>query len=230
MYPTALTFIMIQRGVFMGDINERQIIMNSYLSIIDFLAQTYGKSCEIVLHSVDDGKISIVAIKNGEISKRKVGKDLSLIGKKMQEHHEKTGYRVNHHETSLDGKEIKANTYYIKDSSGELIGMLCINFDLTIPNTAKKFLEEFMGSSKSTVSHTDKVASDSIKDLTIKMIEEIIRESGIPADRMTVEEKKEILKSLKEKEVFRTKGAIRIVAKYLNSSETSIYRYFKEIE
>ena len=87
-----------------------------------------------------------------------------------------------------------------------------------------------MGSARTVATHTDKAASESIKDLTIKMIEEVIRDAGVPADRMTVDEKKEILKSLKEKEVFRTKGATRIVAKYLNSSETSIYRYFKELE
>lgn len=210
--------------------SERQIIMNSYQNIMDFLAHTYGKHCEIVLHSVENNKISIVAIRNGEISKRKVGKDLSPIGKTVKEHYEKTGYMVNHHERSVDGKELKTNTYYIKDSTGELIGMLCINFDLTIPNSAKKFLEEFMGATRAVATHTDKVASESIKDLTIKMIEEVIREAGVPADRMTVDEKKEILKLLKEKEVFRTKGATRIVAKYLNSSETSIYRYFKELE
>lgn len=214
----------------MAKLSEREIIMNAYLSIMDFLAQVYGKNCEVVLHAVEGDKISIVAIKNGEISNRKVGIDLSLIGKKMKEYHEKTGYMVNHHEKSIAGKELKSNTYYIRDASGELIGMLCINFDLTIPHTAKKFLEDFMGLSKTIVTQTDKAASESIKDLTVKMIEEVIRESGIPVDRMTVDEKKEILKALKEREVFRTKGATRLVAKYLNSSETSIYRYFKEIE
>lgn len=214
----------------MSKISEREIIMNSYLNIMDFLAQACGKHCEIVLHSIQDEKASIVAIRNGDISSRKVGKELRPVALKMKEYHESTGYMVNRHEKTLDGRELKSNTFYIKDSSGHLIGMLCMNFDLTIPNSARKFLEEFMGGSKASVSHRDRAASESIKDMTNKMIEEVIREAGVPADRMTVEEKKEILKVLKEREVFRTKGATRIVAKYLNSSETSIYRYFKELE
>ena len=87
-----------------------------------------------------------------------------------------------------------------------------------------------MGTTKSSGFENDKNTSGSIKDFTIKIIEDIIRNSKIPTNRMTTKEKIEILKLLKQKEVFRIKAATRIVAKYLNSSETSIYRYLKELE
>lgn len=61
---------------------ERKIIMNSYFNIMDFLSQAYGSNCEIVLHSIEDNKTSIIAIRNGEISGRKVGDELSLVGKR----------------------------------------------------------------------------------------------------------------------------------------------------
>ncbi|NLK35543.1 MAG: hypothetical protein GX301_08925 [Gracilibacteraceae bacterium] len=140
------------------------------------------------------------------------------------------GYSVNKQEMSYTGRSIKSNTYYIKDSTGVLIGILCINFDITAAQNAVKSLEEFMGTTKSSGFENDKNTSGSIKDFTIKIIEDIIRNSKIPTNRMTTKEKIEILKLLKQKEVFRIKAATRIVAKYLNSSETSIYRYLKELE
>ncbi|MEA4846006.1 MAG: PAS domain-containing protein [Clostridiaceae bacterium] len=214
----------------MNNSQERKIIMNSYLNIMDFLTQAYGKNCEIVLHSVEDNKTSIIAIKNGEISGRKVGDELSLVGIKVKEIYENEGYSVNMQEKSYAGKDIKSSSYYIKDSTGVLIGILCINFDLTAAQNAKKFLDELTGITKISASNKTKFASDSIKDFTIKVIEEVIKDADIPADRLTAEEKIKILRVLKEKEVFRTKGATRVVAKHLNSSETSIYRYLKELE
>jgi predicted transcriptional regulator YheO len=92
---------------------ERKIIMNSYLNIMDFLSQAYGSNCEIVLHSIT-------------------------------------------------GRSIKSNTYYIKDSTGVLIGILCINFDITAAQNAVKSLEEFMGTTKSSGFENDKNASGSI--------------------------------------------------------------------
>ncbi|MGI6584937.1 MAG: PAS domain-containing protein [Lutisporaceae bacterium] len=109
------------------------------------------------------------------------------------------GYSVNKQEMSYTGRSIKSNTYYIKDSTGVLIGILCINFDITAAQNAVKSLEEFMGTTKSSGFENDKNTSGSIKDFTIKIIEDIIRNSKIPTNRMTTKEKIEILKLLKQR-------------------------------
>lgn len=72
------------------------------------------------------------------------------------------GYSVNKQEMSYTGRSIKSNTYYIKDSTGVLIGILCINFDITAAQNAVKSLEEFMGTTKSSGFENDKNASGSI--------------------------------------------------------------------
>jgi predicted transcriptional regulator YheO len=209
---------------------ERKIILNSYLNLIEFLSKIYGSSCEVVLHEVEEDKVSIIAIKNGDISNRKVGTELSKIGSKMKELYKDIDYSANNFGRSAKGKEIKYHTFYIKDSSSELIGMLCLNFDITLQKNAKKYFDEFLGSIKNDNALINKIPSDSIKEFTIKTIEEVIEESGIPVERMTIEEKVKVLKILKEKEVFRTKGAVRIVSKHLKTSETSLYRYLKELD
>lgn len=128
---------------------------------------------------------------------------------------------------------MKSNTFFIKDSSDELIGILCINFDMTIPIGARKYLEQLTSGFNTSQNESNKKGNEttqSIKEFTLKIINDVIESSGIPVERMTPEERVNILKILKEKGVFRIKGAVREVAKHLMTSEASIYRYLKELE
>jgi predicted transcriptional regulator YheO len=210
--------------------DEIKIIMNSYLSIMEFLSEILGSSCEIILHSIEGDNVSIVKINNGKISNRKIGTEHNVIGYKHKAMFKDNNFIANNFYRSENGIDIKSNTFYIKDSSGELIGMLCLNFDITASKNVKKILDEFLGNVTSNSTLASITPFNSIKDFTIKTIEEVIEEAKIPVERMTSKEKIEILKVLIEREVFRTKGAVRIVAKHLKTSETSLYRYLKELQ
>lgn len=210
--------------------DEIKIIMNSYLNIMEFLSKIYGSSCEIILHSIQGDKVSIVEIINGNISNRKIGTEKNVIGYKHKEQFKDNDYIANNFYRSENAVDIKSNTFYIKDSSGELIGMLCLNFDITASKSAKKILDEFLCNVTSNATLASITPFNSIKDFTISTIEEIIEEAKIPVERMTSKERIDILKKLSEKGVFRTKGAVHIVAKHLKTSETSLYRYLKELE
>jgi len=48
--------------------------------------------------------------------------------------------------------------------------------------------------------------------------------------RMTMEEKKQVVKNLESKGVFMLKGVVNEVAKSLKVSEQTVYRYLKELE
>ncbi len=48
--------------------------------------------------------------------------------------------------------------------------------------------------------------------------------------RMTMDEKKYIVKKLEEKGVFRLKGVVAEVADCLEVSDQTVYRYLKELE
>ncbi|MPN61335.1 hypothetical protein SDC9_209071 [bioreactor metagenome] len=74
------------------------------------------------------------------------------------------------------------------------------------------------------------ISDHSIEEYTVEIIHNVITSSNIPADRMTPDEKTEILKKMKDKGVFRIKGAVREIARQLETSEPTIYRYLKTIE
>lgn len=213
--------------------DERKIILNSYLNLIKFLSQIYGANCEVVLHSIENDKVSIIAIENGEISDRKTGEEIREIGSRFKNRYKIKDFIVGNYERTSNKRKIKTNTFFIKDSSGELIGMLCINFDMTVPIAAKKFFDEFIEHFSDNEDNSDNITSstaNSIKEFTLNIIKDVIKDSGIPVERMTPEERIDILKILKEKGVFTIKGAVREVSKHLETSETSIYRYLKELD
>ena len=58
-----------------------------------------------------------------------------------------------------------------------------------------------------------------------------IRDSNypVPVERLTQDEKMEIMATLNRKGVFLLKGSVSYVAKELHSSEASIYRYLGKL-
>lgn len=212
---------------------ERKNLMNMFMTFVDFLSEAYGQNCEVVLHEITEKHSSIIAIKNGHISNRTVGIEKDDVLKKQIEISKGNSYSTNRLHKTIEGGDMKSNSFFIKDSSGELIGILCVNIDLSsiisLNKLTEKFLSEFM---YSTSNDNNKVfeEEETIEEYTYRIMRKIIQHSEIPVDRMNMEEKIDILRLLKEKGVFRIKGVVREVAKQLDVSETSIYRYLREIE
>ena len=139
---------------------------------------------------------------------------------------------------------MKTNTFFIYTPDREMIGMLCINFDLSLPLMTKNWLDSFLGElstgscSKQTGSSNiesrsaapDPDREDMFKSLSKDIIGDVIRQHGTPVKRMTPGERIAVLKELKSKGVFRIKYAVREVARGLEISEPSVYRYLKELK
>lgn len=102
-----------------------------YMLIVDFLGHVLGPDYEIALHELNDDSNEIVAIANGELTGRHLGSPLS---NKMLEYvagnlYETQNYVLNFESVSATGKTMCSNSMFIKGRSGELAGLLCINFD-----------------------------------------------------------------------------------------------------
>jgi len=209
----------------MNDNYERSILINSYKQMVDFMAETLGENCEVVLHEIKNNQVEIIAIKNGHHSNRKVGEKIDAIGKKVYEIEKNIRYRANYSKLGYHGNEMKSSSFYIRKENGEIIGILCFNFDISLAKRAQKYFETLLQADKEVVQE-----KDTVNQITLGMIEETIVDSKIPVDRMTPSERIDIIKSLQVKGVFGIKGAVRQVSKKLKISETSVYRYLKEIE
>jgi len=207
-------------------------ILTKYKILTEFLAEVMGEHCEIVLHDIEDFENSIVAIENNHISGRKIGDsltDLALNVLKDEENLE-CDYLSNYNGKTHDGKELRSSTYFIRDEKEKVIAMLCINIDLSRYIEARDLLNTMIGKRNDIEeNNTDKNFAEnftsSIEELIDSMIENSIGSKSIPPSRMTAEEKKEITKKLDKRGVFLLKNSVSKVAKKLQTSEATVYRY-----
>ena len=69
----------------------------------------------------------------------------------------------------------------------------------------------------------------SIAGATASIVSSVIADYPVPVDRLTQDEKMEIMDALNRKGVFLLKGSVSHVARELHSSEASIYRYLGKL-
>ena len=216
-------------------------LLRQYVKLTEFLGAALGPDYEVALHDLTDKNRSIIAIANGYISGRELGAPLTNMALSVlkDESYEWQDYRLHYSGVSAAGNPLRSSTMFIKEN-GKLIGMLCINFDdsrfqsfarqvLTLchPNQFFQALTQPEETSEDAPrpetfrNSTEAVAQDAI-------VHELNR-LGVPAERLTSEERLQIFAALEESGLFLLKGAVKDVAAGLGCSQASVYRYLSQI-
>lgn len=211
--------------------------LQAYIPLVKFLARFLGSNCEVVLHDVRNIEKSIIAIENNHISGRIIGDPLKNLGRFFREQENPSADFIKPRITSDDkGRKRKTASYLIKDEDGDLIGLLCLNMDMTRFTELKELLDEYVlgpgikvQPEPQPATFVDEEEDHSIEDLTHSIIKDTIHGSPVPPSRMNPEEKMEIVEKLNSRGVFLLRGALGEVANLLETSENSIYRYLSKI-
>lgn len=223
--------------------------LKKYIPVVHFIAEIMGKNCEVVLHDVTKPDSSIVEIVNGHISGRKVsGPITDLALKVMKDKNYKDKHFIcNYESVGKSKKMFRSSSYFIKDEQNEIIGMVCVNVDLTDLMNARSVLDDAImlstvadianqehNQAEQTKSAFDlnvlESFEDNIEDLLLSLIKGVLSDSEIAPERMSPQEKMDIVRKLNEKGVFLLKGGVSEVAKHLDASEATIYRYLNKIK
>ena len=208
-------------------------IIESYLPMVDFIANVYGKNCEVILHDLRKLEHSIIAIKNNQVTGRNVNDTITDFALDIisQEKYKNENFICNYTgKTNDGGKDIRASTYFIRDEEGDLIGMLCINIEVTALINARRVIDDFILDGERVEIKEQENFNLSINDHVSSLIIQTLAEFETAPLRMTMEEKKQVVKNLESKGVFLLKGVVNEVAKSLKVSEQTVYRYIKELE
>ena len=209
-----------------------------YIGIVKFLGAALGDNIEIALHDLTSKDREIVAIEHGNISNRKVGAGLSNLALHMLEEkqYETNDYVFNYKSVGGDGKLLRSSTYFIKNGS-ELIGMLCINVDITDYEYMNTTLKKILGINEAapteySINNPIEILSNSLEDTVDRYIKEALESIGFPSyylpERLKADEKTAVVKYLQDKGTFKVKGALVCVANRLGVSEPTVYRYLKK--
>lgn len=207
----------------------------SYIQLVDFLGVCLGEYTEVVLHSFEDINHSVVAIYNGHISGRNVGAPITsfALSKLKDKGKEGPPYYLNYLGMSKNNTPLRSNSFFILDKEGNPKGMLCINTDVTKYQQAADLLQKLalmptLGSEQKETSNIEAFQS-SPRDMINEMINDVTHSEGIATERLTVDEKIEIVRRLNGEKLFLIKGAVSQVAMMLGISEATVYRYLSNI-
>ncbi|WP_066497874.1 helix-turn-helix transcriptional regulator [Abyssisolibacter fermentans] len=214
---------------------SKEEVLKGYIKTTDFWADFLGKEYEIVIHDVESVEKSIIYIRNN-FSGRKIGGSITDLGLRILKENEYTDdeYFVNYTSKTIDGKIIRSATYFIKDDDDKIIAMMCVNIDVTKAKFFSDYLQEFLIGQKVIPSYNltsvpnkkdiSEALYDSIEDVAHHMINEALSHIAVPVNRMTLDEKKEIISELDKKGFFLIKGSVKVVSQKLEVSETTVYR------
>ena len=192
-------------------------LIRQYTLIVDFLGHVLGPDYEIALHELEDDSNRIIAIANGELTGRHIGSPLS---NKMLEFvagnlYETQNYVLNFESVSATGKTMCSNSMFIKGRHGELSGLLCINFDASrYEELSRRVLELCGGGVKRGVPSGTRLIADSndpvetpvrsgyptsIAGATASIVSQVVANYPVEVDRLTQDEKMEIMDILNRK-------------------------------
>jgi len=214
-------------------------ILKAFFPVVDCIAELFGPACEVVLHDTMDLESSIIKIRNGHVTGRKEGDPMTDFGLYVIKEAGKGNDVVgNYYPRIRHGKSLKSNAVVIRNKKGCVVGIMCVNLDISRWQQAQinvqkigKMIEEFVSTPEKQAAVQYRYEHfDSDADLMFqRKIDRIIREfngkklSSLPEDR------ERIIRALDEEGIFLMKKAVRSVAKLLNMSVPSVYRYLTQV-
>lgn len=200
--------------------------------MVDFIAEIVGENCEVVLHDITNPENSIIAIRNGHLSGRKVGGPLTdFVLKVIQNKSYKSKDFASNYKASAKHRPFRSSSFFIKNDAKEIIGVLCVNIDIEPYEKVKELMDKlsFIGTGMEKHIAVEQL-TENVEELLSNMIQDTINAMGVAPQRMSPEEKLEVVKNLNNKGAFQLKGAVSDVAAAIEVSEPTVYRYLNKLK
>lgn len=209
-------------------------IFEQYKIMGEFISRCFGSNVEVVLHDLRNFEHSGVKIYNNYISGRDDGAPMTEFGLSLLESkvYEKENFITNYKGVT-GGKILRSSTLFIKDDKDNLIGMLCVNVDITKYISMSKELESlaYFGLDENLLEKPKMIADfpKSVKEMINASLSSYISSNGYDWQRLNKEEKLDVIQKLNDKGIFNLRGGISEVSEALKISEPTIYRYLYEV-
>lgn len=209
-------------------------LVDVYKRLAHALATQFGPNCEVVVHDLEtqNPEKSIVAIENGHVTGRSEGDGPShvvLEAIKAGTLH-KLEDRLAYLTKTSDGRVLRSSTMFIRDADGKTVGVLGINYDITVLVAASHTLNELTGSvteEASTASKPEPIVTN-VADLLDDLIQQSVELIGKPAAMMSKDERVRAIRYLNDTGAFLITKSGPKVCKYFGISKYTLYSYLDE--
>ena len=200
--------------------SEHQYVLEQLQHIARGLGETFAPFCEVVVHDLTKSDHAILAIHN-QLSGREVGDPMTELGKQRISNADFPEVVANYPNRFPDGRQAKSTSIGIRDSQGTYVAALCLNVDLTVFQNLQNVLARF-GNTAVEAGIDESLAPVGSQSLRAYIDEFSARRSTTPRALKT-DERRALLRELKEGGLLEVRRAIDTVAQHLGVSRTTLY-------
>ncbi|MRW91774.1 transcriptional regulator [Duganella sp. FT80W] len=199
---------------------EHQNLLVQMQQVAEGLGKTLAPFCEVVLHDLSEPEHAILAIHNN-LSGRAVGDPATELGLARAADPAYEQVIANYPNTFPDGRLAKSTSVGIKDSQGQYVAALCLNVDLTVFRSLNTMLSQF-GSVDTAAAVSETMAPAGADAIRLR-IDQFAARLGTTPRALKADERKALMRELKEAGLSDVRRAMDIVAAYLNVSRATVY-------
>lgn len=187
------------------------------------IAETFGASCETLVHDMSIPSHPILAIYNGHVSGRGVGSTMDILGndRELDDEGLRTDF-VNLLATTPSGQQIKSSTFHLIGEDFNLA--LGINFDFTSLSFANRILVDMMSADADLQSALWRGGDDRLADV----FDECLAAIGKPVGALNKTDRLKIIALLDQKAAFSFRKSVPYVSQRLGVSRYTVYKYLNE--
>ncbi|MFD1414304.1 helix-turn-helix transcriptional regulator [Oceanobacillus jeddahense] len=195
--------------------------------IMKGLAAQFGENCEVVLHDLTlPYDKTIIAIENGHITGRGIGDPGTNLGLEVLRGEIESGDRFNYVTQTKEGKLLRSSSIYLENEDGEVVGSLCINFDISELMMAENVIKSL--TSTNLANHVKEDFVNNVNDILDSLLQESQELIGKPVAFMEKEDKIKAIHYLDKKGAFLIKKAGEKIAKFFDISKYSLYNMLEQ--
>ena len=209
--------------------SQNREILEHYIKVGEVIAEMFAPNLEVIIHDLQTPEHSIIAIFNNHITGRKIGDGTSDIGYKKLED-ELPDKIVNYNNQSPSGSDLKSSSLTIRNSDGEIIGSMGLNFDLSSFVNIKEFLEMFTETfTLDNLPKREEFFMWSVKDEIQQALNKYIASHDLQGKVLNRKDKLNVVAYMKKEGHIKKKGAISILSEMLAITRPTLYKYIKEV-
>ena len=209
--------------------DKDKAILNSYISVAEGTAEFWGENCEVVVHNLARLDSSVMKIVNGHLSGRQAGfpiseVTLSFVNKMLAN----PGLRhVTYFAKNKRGEAFKASISAIEGEKGNIIGLFCINFYLTV--SLLSLLQNFTPAAKTESENISETFVENAEELMLNALEEAKKSVYDNLAISSSNKNKEIVAILYQKGIFNLKDSVITIANHLGISKNTVYMHIRNM-
>lgn len=198
---------------------------SSLTGFLDNLAQIFGNDCEIVLHDFTNGMDrTVVHIINGHVTGRDEESCLSTLWFDELEKLKLSPSGLNYLSTTPQGHVLKCGSSLLKDETGNIIGAICVNYDITDVLQAQRTLSKIAGNTIQPESHNQtEVLFHNVNEMIEYYLRELEAQYGKPGNRFDKKERYDALTELNRKGITQISKSASRLCDFFGISRGTLY-------